>query len=224
MSLEDANIRLMESKGNSKKLKAALKQVHWEKMRLVRDKSKDDTGNYIEGDELPSFISTNYRNIEGMSGIVTHLAKGFSNGTDQDDLESEGYVGLTLAMQNFKELGKATWKTYATKIIRETMIDYLRKRDRWDKMEYRGDIDLIVADDVMNPEEECLRKEQVGIAQTKLAEVLATCNERECYVIWNHIIADEPESYRDMAEQFNTSKDSILRDVKRVKALIREGN
>lgn len=222
MSLKDANIKLMESKGNSKKLKAAIKQVHWEKMRLIRDKTDLDTGNYIEGGELPSFISTNYRNIKGMSGIVTSLAKRLSNGTDQDELESEGYLGLTLAMNKFEQAGTATWKTFATKIIKETMINYIRKRERWDKMEYRGDIDLFITDGQLDEEQKFLLGESVGIAQLKLAEVFAACNERECYVIWNHIIADEPESYRDMAEQFNTSKDSIMRDVKRIKSRLQE--
>ena len=73
-----------------------------------------------------------------------------------------------------------------------------------------------------DPEEQCLLNNQLDLAKEVLAVVLETLNEREAYVLWNHIIAPEPQPMREIADQFHCSKDSIFRDSKRVIKLLRE--
>jgi len=76
--------------------------------------------------------------------------------------------------------------------------------------------------DQLNPEEEYLHAELVDTANEILAVVLGQTNERESYVLWNHIISDEPQPMREIADQFHCSKDSIFRDVIRLVKLLRE--
>jgi RNA polymerase sigma factor (sigma-70 family) len=73
-----------------------------------------------------------------------------------------------------------------------------------------------------NPEEEYLRKEEVELARKKVSKIQSQLNERELYVLWNYILADEKKPYRQIAEQFHCSKDAIYRDVIRLGKLLRE--
>lgn len=89
-------------------------------------------------------------------------------------------------------------------------------------MEYRDNIDETVLDELrLNPEEECLKKEQVDLANAKVRELQAQLNERELFVFWHTIMAEDPMTYRDMGDQFDCSKDAISRDFQRIKALLR---
>ena len=71
--------------------------------------------------------------------------------------------------------------------------------------------------DVLSPEETLLRKEALERAHQKVATLIVEFNERELFVLWNLIIAEEPMTMREIAKQFHTSKDSILRDVVRIR-------
>jgi len=73
-----------------------------------------------------------------------------------------------------------------------------------------------------DPEEQCLLNNQLDLAKEVLAVVLETLNEREAYVLWNHIIAEEPQPMREIANQFHCSKDSIFRDSKRLLKLLQD--
>jgi RNA polymerase sigma factor (sigma-70 family) len=228
MGLAEANLQLMEAKGDAKAERAALKQIHYEKWTLIRDKGKDDPFNYIGGGDIDSCISTNYRNIEGMSALVTSIAKSMASGDAelQEELESEGYVGLTLALNSWdaEEDNTSKWKTYAMTCIRNANLDYLRKNQRWDKMEYRDDIDETILGKNIPADDVLIRKEMLKEANSKLAVILADCTERERYVIFNSIMTDEPESYRTIAEQFKCSKDAVFRDLHRIMKRLREVN
>ena len=76
--------------------------------------------------------------------------------------------------------------------------------------------------DEPNPEEQCLVKEERDIASDILDRVLQTLNEREAYVLWHHIISDEPMSMREIADQFHCGKSAIGRDVTRLVKLLQE--
>jgi len=226
MSLEDLNKDLMECKGESLAIRGQiLYNIHCEKARLIRDKSNVEGYNVIEEGKVPSYISTDYRHIEGMSAAVTKIANKYSTDETQDALESEGYVGLTLAMQTYDEEKDASWSTYAYNGIEKAILKYLRKQTRWDKMEYRDDLEEMVLDEgSLNPEEELLKKEQVEWARSKVQKIQRQLNERELYVLWHTILSDEPETYREIGEQFNCSKDAVLRDMNRLKAMLKEDN
>ena len=67
-----------------------------------------------------------------------------------------------------------------------------------------------------------LKKEKNELALRKAHQIQSGLNERELYVLWHTIMTDEPETYRAMAEEFKCSKDSIMRDFKRIKTMLRE--
>jgi RNA polymerase sigma factor (sigma-70 family) len=75
-------------------------------------------------------------------------------------------------------------------------------------------------EETMNPEEECIREEELRIARSKVHKLQSGLNERELYVLWNNIIGDEPMSMREIASQFKVDKSSIHRDAKRIRKLL----
>lgn len=75
--------------------------------------------------------------------------------------------------------------------------------------------------DAPSAEERLLRMEALKVAHARVGELIEGFNERESYVLWNHIVTDDPTTMRDIADQFQTSKDSILRDVKRIRSQLR---
>ena len=70
---------------------------------------------------------------------------------------------------------------------------------------------------MLNPEEQYIREEELSIAREKVHKLQSGFNERELYVLWNHIIGEEPISLREIAKQFKVDKSSIHRDVKRIR-------
>ena len=224
--LGELNQRLRKAKSDGTWSRKILFQINQEKARLIRDKTDLDTINTIEGVSIVSFISTNYRRIDGMSDMITQLAKSMSNGEPdyQSQLESEGYIGLTKAMTKWDEEADndAKWSTYAYPFIKNAMVDYTRKNERWERLEYRDDIEEAIAPNQRNPEQIFLYREKMEMAMFVMLDLVPILNEREGFVLYNIILADEPMSYREVGEQFNCSKDSIMRDIMRVSANIKE--
>ena len=215
------NQKLSEAKTDGKHMRKILFQINKEKAALIRDKSNLDTINTIGGMSIVSFISTDYSRINGMSDMITKLAKSMSNGEPdyQNQLESEGYVGLTKATTKWDESADnntAKWSTFVYPFIKNEMINYTRRNERWSKMEYRDDIDVSAVAHQETQEVLLLHKEKLLLAYAVLAGVVQDSNERESYILWNNILADEPESYRSIADLFQCSKDSIMRDVQRL--------
>jgi len=227
MGLGDLNKELAECKGESLAVrKKIIHKIHCEKAKLIRDKAKVVTPYIIEEGVLPSFISTDYNSIKDYAKVVGPLAKQFSksSGMEIDDLEQEGMIAYCKALDEYpsRTVKKTALSSYIWMYVKNAMIDYSRKQERWDRMEYRDNIDETVLDELrLNPEEECLKKEQVDLANAKVRELQAQLNERELFVFWHTIMAEDPMTYRDMGDQFDCSKDAISRDFQRIKALLR---
>jgi RNA polymerase sigma factor (sigma-70 family) len=227
--LGELNQKLRKAKSDGKWAKKIINEINYEKAALIRDKSNLDTINSIGGESIVSFISTDYRRINGMSDMVSKLAKSMSNGESeyQSELESAGYVGLTKALNKWDEKmdNDAKWSTFAYPFVRNEMVDYTRKNERWTKMEYRDDIDISVLDfNSSTSEEIVLKKEELQAARRVFHRVQKQSNERELYVLWHYIFTEEPMTIREIAEQFQCGKSSIQRDVERLTVALRKGS
>lgn len=132
---------------------------------------------------------------------------------DYDDLCAQGYLILAeLAYSIDWSMPSKRISRYIKATVKGKLRNYLIK---WRSMPVESTNKLVM--DSPTAEEQVIRKEQLEMAHLRVASLISTFSERETYVLWNHIVTDEPETIRDMAEQFQCGKSSISRDIQRVK-------
>ena len=103
------------------------------------------------------------------------------------------------------------------------MLKFVRKWERWDKLEYRDDIDETVLDHGQeSAEDKVITDEDREMANRIVANLIPKLNERERSVLYNMIITDDPESVRTLAKWFQCGKSSIQRDHDRIRKLLKE--
>lgn len=61
--------------------------------------------------------------------LAKSIARSFNMVADCDDLTQLGMLGLIRAIRTFKPDGKASFKTYASRCIRNAIVDAVRKHD-----------------------------------------------------------------------------------------------
>lgn len=181
---------------------------------------------------------------EHMGTITKAVSMYADGGTDKwDDLFSASMMGAAMALETWDEEGNANLNTYLTTCCHNAIRNELRRLNKWDKeiaesrmgtdteeeeMSYSDTvtahadgINPLWVEDEYNPEELYLQREDVEAANQLVADLVNHLNDRENYVLWNHIISDDPIPMREIATQFNCSKDSVLRDVKRIKDMLK---
>jgi RNA polymerase sigma factor (sigma-70 family) len=145
--------------------------------------------------------------------IVKKIASKYP-GYSWDDLVGEGCIGLINGLRKFN--GDKTHEfRYIYASINNAMLNYIKKRNNHDNhitCEYMED----TLDCVRNPEETMIRKEMFNKIRAQTEEILLNLTEREQYVLFCHVLSDESETLRCIAVKWDCSKDSILRDKKRV--------
>lgn len=164
--------------------------------------------------------------------LVHGLAWKWSNIVDMDyrDILQQGYciladlsnkvdwyAGGPQVTNYVKRSVEGLLKTYIAKTLHVITLPSFDD-DSIDSIEI--DVDECYAEE-LNPEEQLLRKELLELAHLHLEAVAHHLTEREDYVVWNYIVADEPESLRFIAGVFHCSKDSIWRDAQRIKLRLR---
>ena len=192
-------------------------------------------------------IGTSFFNIDSVMGTVKGVVRAYADGSDQnrwDDLFSAGMYGVSFAYNNF-DPDKGELKSHVRRNVRNHIMMELRKMQRWDREipftnlkreDASGGVEVSPEDDdhsgddnipesiwtepSMNPEEQCIRAEEIRIAREKVHKLQSGFNERELYILWNHIIGEESMTLREIASQFKVDKSSIYRDVVRIKKLL----
>jgi RNA polymerase sigma factor (sigma-70 family) len=71
-------------------------------------------------------------------------------------------------------------------------------------------------------EEVLINTDRTVIVRSAIAQLEPDLTERRMYVLWNCLLADEPESYRDVGFKFEVSRQSIARDVLAIKRELKE--
>jgi RNA polymerase sigma factor (sigma-70 family) len=153
-----------------------------------------------------------------------------------EDLCQQGYLALAeIALKiEWEEMSPKQVSSYIKSSVVGLMRNYIAKHDKvvalpafniryFDtEITTKGlDGEDQLYSDAPSAEERLLRVEALEVAHARVGELIEGFNERESYVLWNHIVTDDPTTMRDIADQFETSKDSILRDVKRIRSQLR---
>ena len=153
--------------------------------------------------ELIKSIAYKYRNIDAKDSFL-------------DELVGEGGVGLAKALANWKPK-KASKMTYKFICIDNAMKDYLRKSTRNNnEINTEEGVDAYYDTHCFDPEEKMIRKEELSEAEQKVLEIVSELTVREQDVLFNHVLADESDTLRTIAKRHSCSKDSIMRDKKRI--------
>ena len=152
--------------------------------------------------DLVKSIAYKYRNIDAKDSFL-------------DELVGEGCLGLAKALLGWKPK-KASKPTYKYICINNAMLDYLRKSTR-----NNNEINIEEGveecfEDCLDPEEIMIRKEEISEAEAKVLEIISELSVREQDVLFNHILSDEPDTLRTITKRYSCSKDSIMRDKKRI--------
>jgi len=147
-------------------------------------------------------IAYKYRNVDAKDSFL-------------DELVGEGCIGLARALLEWKPK-LASKATYNYTCINNAMLDYLRKSTR-----NNNEINLEEGveeylDECLDPEEIMIRKEEISEAEAKVLEIISELSVREQDVLFNHVLSDEPDTLRTIAKRYSCSKDSIMRDKKRI--------
>ena len=153
--------------------------------------------------ELIKSIAYKYRNIDAKDSFL-------------DELIGEGGIGLARALAGWQPK-RASKTTYKYICIDNAIKDYLRKSKRNNnEVNIEEGVDACYEEDCLDPEQNMIRKEELSEAEEKVLEIISELTEREQDVLFNHVLSDEPDTLRGIAERCSCSKDSIMRDKKRI--------
>ncbi|MBQ8624271.1 MAG: sigma-70 family RNA polymerase sigma factor [Oscillospiraceae bacterium] len=145
---------------------------------------------------------------------VRRLARVYAlNPNDQDDLFSEGLLGLMNSVKTYNSDKKASFSTYASVCISNRMINAIKKSDRILKRE--ENLDDSVASSDSSPESILIERESVSELVDGL-QYLSTL-ERDVFLLYIH-----GESYQKIAEVLNTSPKSVDNALRRVRTKLRK--
>ncbi len=136
-----------------------------------------------------------------------------SNPSDQDDLFSEGLLGLMNSVKTFKKDKDTSFLTYASVCISNRMINALKKSDRISKREENIDDHVVSKGD--SPESIVLEREAVS----ELVDGLQYLSdlEREVFNLYIH-----GESYADIGKALGISAKSVDNALLRVRTKLRK--
>ena len=149
--------------------------------------------------------------------LIRLIARRYDN-YDYNELVSEGCLGLMAALNKLEEEDCCEEEkefNYIFSSIRNAIVNAIKRINLYNDRS----ICLFMEDqydDILNQEENMIRKEGLIELQEKIQGCSKTMTPREKYVLYCHILRDKPETLRSIAKKFKCSKDSILRDKKRI--------
>jgi RNA polymerase sigma factor (sigma-70 family) len=190
--------------------------------------------------------------ISDHMGTIKGVVSDYADGSDLlwDDMFNAALEGAAVAIGNF-DPEQGNFKEHLRRSVRNFIRMEMRKIKRWsnevtftsllkesaaggvEESQDDEEVDMSIENTITSgmwdtrynsPEEEAIYQEKVTLAKKILGDVVPQLNERENYVLYHVILSDFPATYRKIAEQFHTTKDSILRDVNRLKKLLRKEN
>lgn len=136
--------------------------------------------------------------------------------------EAKNYAGMAYrrAVKTW-DSEKASWKTFCYNVIKNRVIDYMRKEGLYQERNEFIPEDMIM-EDSLNPEYLCILKGERDDLRDAISNVMMGMSDREHDVLWRRMIADEPVTLQDLADRYGTTESSIRRDEQRIITKIRE--
>jgi len=152
------------------------------------------------------------------------------------DLCQQGYyilAELTLKVDWLDDRRRIS--SYVKRSLEGLMKNYVGKYNgvislpKWNADYYKFNVETIGLDETdelagaeLNPEESYVKKETEGALRAAVVCITPTLNEREYYILLHCMLVDEPMGYREVAAQFDVSRESIRRDVNRIRGKLKE--
>lgn len=161
--------------------------------------------------------------IKENMNLVGYVAHWFpSDQRIMDELRQEGMIGLWKAAEVYDPDSGNAFATIAIPIIKNKMIDHLRKEERWNS-EVIGNDDFVDAVSTgENPESQYLEEEARYNMNIKIREACGEMTDREQAVLTHRLLSKDPEGLQALAKWWGCSHESIRRDEKRLKKRIKE--
>lgn len=136
-----------------------------------------------------------------------------------EDATQEAYIGLMKAIGSFNPDQGFKFSTYATHCIRNAVYDFMRKeRRQTDNLVYTDKMDDILPSTESSAQAEMERYE-LNIA---IREACGKMTSRESFILGFHLLAENPMTVREIAEEYDCGKSSVQRDIDRLKSRIKE--
>lgn len=145
---------------------------------------------------------------------VRRLARVYAlNPSDQDDLFSEGLLGLMNSVKTYDKEKKASFSTYASVCISNRMINAIKKSDRILKREENLDDSVVSGGN--SPESILIERESISELIDGLQYLSAL--ERDVFLLYIH-----GESYEKIARVLNITQKSVDNALRRVRTKMRK--
>lgn len=140
--------------------------------------------------------------LKAYAPLAKSIARSFYViGEDGDDLIQTGMIGLMRAVRSYSSDGAATFKTYASRCIRNTIVDAVRKRGATPDSDSIDDVFL--PSDEQEPERMFIESETSRLLFDAISSVL---NEREMSVLKLFLDA---MSYAEISEKLGIEKKQV---------------
>jgi RNA polymerase sigma factor (sigma-70 family) len=124
----------------------------------------------------------------------------------------------TLASWNPEE---STWATFCNTVIRNRIIDFMRKEVLYYERNELIPEDMIL-EDSLNPEYLCIVKADRDDLRDAISNAMIGMSDREHAVLWRRMVSDNPVTLQDLADWYGTTEASIRRDEGRIINKLRE--
>lgn len=171
---------------------------------------------YEECQMAPGYL-TGYSSL----GTVWTYADHFSGNNDafKSELFSEGLTHLMNAILSWKPDKDANFNTFASTVIKNGLISYLRKENRWSVEMNLDDFEEATEE---SQEDSIMRKEEHDKFWTVMDGLFPNLEELERAVLLMRIMPVKKEPLRQLGERFETSRMTVLRIEAKLRKIIRE--
>lgn len=138
---------------------------------------------------------------------------------DPDDTKQAAYIGLVEASRSYDEESGVQFNTFATHCITNALLNYVTRHNRQtENFDTSSEADTL-------PDTGWDNAEDRMILNDTMQEIVEACGEmtdREEDVLLCRMLSDDPETLQSMADRWETSRTSIIRDEERLREKIKE--
>jgi RNA polymerase sigma factor (sigma-70 family) len=134
------------------------------------------------------------------------------------------YAGLGFRNASLKwDPNAGPWSQYARTILKNRLIDFIRKESRYQERNVVTDsLAYVVKDDAPDAEQLMLAKEERDNLRTAILEAVVDLDERQKDILWTRLLSHEPDTLQMIADRWETYVMAIKRDELTVLNTIRE--
>jgi len=155
---------------------------------------------------------------EQLSYVVNHFCPMDLKG-DASQYAGIGYRRLLASW----DPAQASWRTFCFTAIRNRVKDFMKKEMLYgERFEIASDFVNRTLGVDPNPEDLVLEKERVDSLRMAIARAMSDITERQSVVLWARMVNHMPATQQDIADQWDTTRQSIIRDEESIIKILRK--